>query len=252
MPPGMPGFMNIYYEQTDSTNRIARELALAGEPAGTVVQAGRQSAGRGQYGRTFNSPAGGLYFSLLLHPDLPLEQRSLITLAAGLSCRDVLHERFSLDPLIKWPNDIYLGGKKIAGILCEQVSLHPLPASSAVVVIGIGINVNNRCVDFPVEIQPIVTTLREHLHAEVDINALLALLVARISKNVDLLGTDPATILDQWQRWDYLLKKAVVHTAGEVITQGIGLGISPQGQYRLLDDQGVEHDIIGGQLRPLT
>lgn len=244
--------MNIYYEQTDSTNRIARELALAGRPAGTVVQAGRQSAGRGQYGRTFDSPVGGLYFSLLLHPDLPLERLSLITLAAGLSCRDVLHQCFNLDPLIKWPNDIYLGDKKIAGILCEQVPMNHLHGSLPVVVIGIGLNVNSQLVDFPVEIQPIVTTLREHLHAEVDISALLAQLVATIIKNVDLLGTDPQSMLGQWQQWDYLLSRAVVHTAGTVSRSGIGLGVTPQGQYRVLDDQGREHDIIGGQLRPLT
>ena len=111
--------MILAYDHLDSTNRVARELALEGCTAGTVVLAGSQSSGRGQYGRLFNSPVGGLYFTLVLVPDLPLNALPLITLATGLACRETIQAVTGLEPLIKWPNDLYLDHRKVAGILCE-------------------------------------------------------------------------------------------------------------------------------------
>lgn len=241
--------MIIYYDQIDSTNRIAKELVMEGKPSGTIVRAGMQSAGKGQYGRTFNSPQGGLYFSLLLRPTLDLEHLSLITLATGLACRDVIHSTFNIQPQIKWPNDIYLCNKKLAGILCEKIDPCVAGKIYAAVVIGVGLNVNNTVENFPSEIQPIVTTLFEHLKVQVDLHSLLSLLVEAIVKNVLRLNGNSQLLLEQWQQYDYLYKKNVVYTAGSKVVRGTGLGISSQGYYCIQDDQGVEHSVIGGQLR---
>jgi BirA family biotin operon repressor/biotin-[acetyl-CoA-carboxylase] ligase len=240
--------MVIYYEQIDSTNRVAKELVTEGKASGTIVRAGMQSAGKGQNGRTFNSPAGGLYFSLLLQPNLPLEQLSLVTLATGVACREVLYSIGKLEARIKWPNDIYLNDKKVAGILCENVILES--SETPTVVIGVGLNVNNTVTDFPLEIQSIVTTLFEHLKIEFDLNALLSALVTAIVNNISSLRSDRQGVLARWQRYDYLANKPVVYTAGSVIRRGIGCGITPEGYYRIQDYQGVEHCIVGGQLRP--
>lgn len=240
--------MVIYYEQIDSTNRVAKALVREGSVSGTIVRAGMQSAGKGQNGRTFNSPAGGLYFSLLLQPDLQLEQLPLITLATGVACREVIYSLCKLEARIKWPNDIYLNDKKVAGILCENVILNS--SETPTVVIGVGLNVNSKMADFPPEIQSIVTTLFEQLKTELDLNRLLSSLVTAIIHNVSCLRGDQQGVLDRWQRYDYLADKPVVHTAGSVTTQGIGGGITPKGYYRITDYQGVGHCIVGGQLRP--
>ena len=241
--------MIIYYDQIDSTNRIAKELAKEGKPSGTVVRAGMQSAGKGQYGRTFHSPHGGLYFSLLLKPELDLEHLPLVTLATGLACRDVIQSTFNIQTQIKWPNDIYLYGKKLAGILCEKIDFSSTENALATVVIGAGLNVNNTVDNFPPEFRPIVTTLFDHLKVQVDLTDLLSLLVAAIEKNVMLLRINRQTLLAQWQSHDYLYRKSVVYTAGSQTVSGLGLGLSPQGYYRIMDDQGVEHSVVGGQLR---
>lgn len=241
--------MIIAYQQIDSTNRVAKELAAEGRPSGTVVLAASQSAGRGQYGRSFSSPEGGLYFSLLLEPDIPTEALPLITLVTGLACRNVLCQTFNLHPLIKWPNDMYLGGKKVAGILCENVLLTHLPASQAKVIIGVGLNVNNCKEDFAAEIQPIITTLFEHLHVTVELESLLALLVEAITKNVAMLRYERPRLLTEWQQYDFLLHKRVVHASDATLIHGIGRGITAQGLYRIQEGSGVEHAVIGGQLR---
>ncbi len=237
--------MIIYYERADSTNRLAKELALQGRVAGTVVQAGVQSSGKGQYGRSFSSPAGGLYFSLLLRPDLPAEDLPLITLAAGLACHDALEAAFSLQSRIKWPNDLYLAGKKLAGILCENIFVD----GQALVIAGVGLNANSNIRDFPEELQPIVTTLQEHLRYSVDIETLLVLLVQTIMQYVDLLKTEKGKLLERWRSYDYLKGKKLQYTADALSFFGTGEGISPEGRYCLRDEQGNRHTIIAGQLR---
>jgi BirA family biotin operon repressor/biotin-[acetyl-CoA-carboxylase] ligase len=241
--------MIIYYDQIDSTNRIAKELVKEGKPSGTIVRAGMQSAGKGQYGRTFNSPQGGLYFSLLLRPCLDPEHLPLITLATGLACRDVIHSTFNIQSQIKWPNDIYLYDKKLAGILCENIDFCVAEHTCATVVIGVGLNINNTVADFPLEIQSIVTTLSDHLKVQVDLHSLLSSLVDTIMRNVLLLSEKRQILLEQWQQYDYLYNKSVVYTAGLTSVRGTGLGISSQGYYRICDDQGAEHCVVGGQLR---
>jgi len=173
----------------------------------------------------------------------------LITLATGLACRNVLHQSFNLQPLIKWPNDIYLGGKKTAGILCENLSLPPSPSSRIQVIIGVGINVNNKKEDFAAEIQPIITTLFEHLQRTVELEPLLALLLQAITTNVTRLLDESQSLLDEWQQYDLLFNKPVVHTTEAMTIHGVGKGISPQGLYLIQDEHGVEQRVIGGQLR---
>lgn len=243
--------MIIYFDHIDSTNRIAKELVMEGKPSGTVVRAGVQSAGKGQYGRTFNSPLGGLYFSLILRPNIALEHLSLVTLATGLACRDVIYSTFNLQSQIKWPNDIYLCDKKLAGILCESIDYRAAENSLPTIVIGVGLNINNTNDDYPLDIQPIVTTLFDHLKIQVDLNSLLSVLVDAIMKNITLLVENRQILLEQWQQYDYLLDKSIIYLAGSVTILGTGLGVSSQGYYRIRDDQGTEHCVVGGQLRPI-
>jgi BirA family biotin operon repressor/biotin-[acetyl-CoA-carboxylase] ligase len=242
--------MVLYFDHIDSTNRLARQKALEGAPAGLAIRAGRQSAGRGQYDRSFASPPGGLYFSLLLRPNMAMAQLPLITLAVGVACREVLFDQFKVEAGIKWPNDLYVGERKVAGILCESVLAEAGQNVGPAVVAGVGLNVNSTLEDFPPELRPLATTLFELTGRTADLDTLLKEVVRSIEDKVLLVGKAPDVLLLQWQKHDCLYSKPLVYTAGERSITGIGLGVSPHGQYRFRDADGKEHSIVGGQLRP--
>jgi BirA family biotin operon repressor/biotin-[acetyl-CoA-carboxylase] ligase len=138
--PGPPGtrFSEIrWLAETDSTNRDAADAARDGAAEGLVVVAGHQRAGRGRLGRRWEAPAGrNLLVSVLLRPTMPADQRHLtsavVALAAAEACRSVA----GVDAAIKWPNDLVVGARKLAGVLAEAVGSEPDPA----VVVGIGVN----------------------------------------------------------------------------------------------------------------
>ena len=241
--------MILSYEHIDSTNRVARELALEGCAGGTVVQASSQSSGRGQYGREFSSPPGGLYFTLVLVPDLPVSALPLVTLATGVACRETICAATGLQPLIKWPNDLFLGERKVAGILCESVLL-PGDRQAARVLIGVGVNVNSRVGDFPEEVRPLVTTLREHLAAPLALPELLQRFTESIATRVTMLRDRRSAVLAEWQRYDFLVGREIVCTAGTTVLEGMAVGLDDAGCYRLRDRGGLVHAIVGGQIRP--
>ena len=129
----------IYLENTDSTNVQVKYLAEKGAARGTVVVAESQSAGRGRRGRKWESPAGSnLYFSLLLRENIVPEKASMLTLVMGLAVREAIAQVCGIEPKIKWPNDIVIDGRKIAGILTEMFFEED---KSAYVIIGTGINI---------------------------------------------------------------------------------------------------------------
>ncbi len=133
---------NIYHFKTiDSTNLYAKKLVKKGTPEGTVVIADTQLKGRGRKERSWSSPPGGLWFSVILYPDVHPEQAMLITMTAAVSIAQAVKKVTYLDPEIKWPNDIIIKNKKLCGILTELESEMDLIKYA---VIGIGINVNNK------------------------------------------------------------------------------------------------------------
>lgn len=126
----------VRFETVTSTSDVAREMAENGEPEGTVVVAARQTAGRGRLGRKWVSRAGeGLWASVILRPAISLERAALLTMAMALSIRRVLEQGFGLPAAVKWPNDVLIRGRKVAGILAEAGQTPP-----HVVILGFGVN----------------------------------------------------------------------------------------------------------------
>jgi BirA family biotin operon repressor/biotin-[acetyl-CoA-carboxylase] ligase len=122
------------FEELDSTNRYLLDQARAGAPEGLVAVADHQTAGRGRLGRRWEAPAGaGLLVSVLLRPSLPIEELHLCTVAVALAARSACTEAAGVEPGLKWPNDLIVGERKVAGILAE--------AREGAVVVGIGVNV---------------------------------------------------------------------------------------------------------------
>lgn len=167
-------------DEVDSTNRAAKELASKGAPHGTVVIADMQTMGRGRLGRSFVSPAGtGIYMSVVARPELPVELTPMMTTAAAVAVSEAVEMLSGQDTHIKWVNDVYIGGKKICGILTEA-SLGLETRSLDYAVIGIGINVRSVKGQFDAELSNIATSIEDAAGAAVDRNRLCAEVMNRL------------------------------------------------------------------------
>lgn len=143
------------FDEIDSTNTKAKELAEQGYPSGTLIVADRQIAGRGRRGRSWDSPAGiGIFMTLLLKPDINPNNASMLTLVAALATAQAISDVTGAEAKIKWPNDIVINGKKVCGILTEMSAQFDYINH---IVIGIGINVHNE--SFPEEIRETASSL---------------------------------------------------------------------------------------------
>jgi len=149
-----------------STNTVVRELASGGEHEGYVLVAGEQTAGKGRQGRVFYSPPRhGVYFSLLLRPGHKANDASLITSAAAVATAKAIEEVIGVSVGIKWVNDLFVGGKKVCGILTEAVfDMESGLVESAV--LGIGINITRQESGFPEEIKDVAATLTDRVEGE--------------------------------------------------------------------------------------
>lgn len=148
----------------DSTQDYGRKVANAGAPEGTVVVALEQKAGKGRMRRTWSSPRGGLWFTLLLRPSVPMSELYKLTLLFGVSVARAL-DSYGLKPYLKWPNDILVDGKKICGILLE---ISGEPDRVDYVLVGIGLNVNFSSRDLPDDIHSSSTSIYDALNRRVD------------------------------------------------------------------------------------
>ena len=180
-PTGVVGREILYFDEIDSTNTYAKQMAQTGAPDGTAVIAGRQSAGRGRLSRSFQSPADkGLYLTVLLRPHLPPERLLPVTSLAGVALCGAVERLCGIRPGLKWPNDPVLNGKKLCGILTELTGGGDL-------VLGIGVNVTQTPADFSPEVAEIATSLLMELGRPVSRAALAAALLEELDRMYQVL-----------------------------------------------------------------
>ncbi|MGB0572008.1 MAG: biotin--[acetyl-CoA-carboxylase] ligase [Alphaproteobacteria bacterium] len=141
-PDVPPGCQLIVRDSVGSTSEDAKQLAAEGAPGLTVVWAQEQTAGRGRHGRSWNSPRGNLYLSILLRPECAIADAPQIGFAVGAAMARAIREAAGADVALKWPNDLLLGGDKISGILLESAAC--ADGGLDWVVAGIGVNVDSR------------------------------------------------------------------------------------------------------------
>ena len=170
----------LWHEEAGSTNDIAMAAAASGAPEGLIVAANAQSSGRGRHGRTWASPPGaGLYVSVVLHPRH--RTQPLLTIAAGTAVADGIEAATGLVASLKWPNDVYIGARKLSGILAEAGP----SAQGDHVVLGFGINV--RPASLPPEVAVRATSIEGELGRSVDRGLLLAECLASLARRYDTL-----------------------------------------------------------------
>lgn len=171
----------VCLDTVDSTNDEVKRRALAGAQAGLVVTAERQTAGKGRRGRGFQSLAGkGLYLSVLLKPEVALDQVSQLTAWTAVAVCRAIESVCGVKPQIKWPNDILVEGKKLCGILTEM-GVEAETGALGYVVVGMGTNVSQTREDFGPELEDIATSLRL-LGGEVTRRELALALIAQLDK----------------------------------------------------------------------
>jgi BirA family biotin operon repressor/biotin-[acetyl-CoA-carboxylase] ligase len=232
----------VLLDVTDSTNRVAMEMAESGAPHGTVVVADAQTAGRGRMGRRWLSPAGkNLYVSLLLRPSVPTVEAPTLALVAGVALADAV-EAVGVPATLKWPNDLYCGGRKAAGILAEMASD---PDGVRHVVIGVGLNVNVEEADFPPGLRGTATSLRicaGRAFRRVDL--LARLLDAFGARYAEFLGGGFASLRDGWDRRDFLRGRRVLLRRQGGEGWGTADGLDTAGALRFLPDGGNAIELV--------
>ncbi len=212
-----------FYEEIDSTNRLAKELAAEGTAEGTVILADRQTAGRGRLGKSFHSPAGGLYLSVILRPKLPLSDMMAVTACAASAVHAALAD-LGIITKIKWVNDLFLNDRKICGILCEG-GFHPQNGSMEFLVIGIGLNLRPDAA-LPAELTDIVTDIRTETGQDLSRNAVAASILTHL--NVFMDGITERSFLPVYTMHSYTIGKQVIVSrtlSGKVSHETLGLAV---------------------------
>jgi BirA family transcriptional regulator, biotin operon repressor / biotin---[acetyl-CoA-carboxylase] ligase len=223
-PLGSP---RLHLAVIDSTNTRARELAAAGAPHGTLVTAGEQRAGRGRQGRTWSAPPGRALLCSLVLRDPP----RLLPLLAGVAVAEVA-EGLGARAQVKWPNDVLIDGRKVAGILVEG------RPQERWAVLGIGLNVALRAGDFPPELRETATTLgRDPSAVEQTLVMLLGLLERWLEQS-------PAVVLDAVRRRDALRGRRITWSAGE----GIADGLDEEGRLVIVAGDGRRLTLDAGEV----
>lgn len=231
----------IFLPECGSTNDEGRTLAIKGAPDLSVVLTERQTAGRGRRGQPWACPPGeGLAFSLILRPQEPAALWSRLALAAGLALAETL-ESFGVSAELKWPNDVWVGGKKICGILVE--------ADSRFVVVGVGLNVNVS--EFPADLAHPATSLALELGEKVSREEVLVSCLQRLQLRLDQIGAGFGDLLDDWSTRCVLTGHDVRLDAGGEVKTGRVEGLSKLGELLLRTSDGVEKVLQANEIRLL-
>ncbi|HET7007928.1 MAG TPA: biotin--[acetyl-CoA-carboxylase] ligase [Candidatus Binatia bacterium] len=239
-----------YFREIGSTNSHARELAEAGAAEGTVVVAESQSHGRGRLGRRWESPPfKNLYLSIVLRPNLSPAHAAQITLVAAVALADAVEFYIPGQTAIKWPNDILVGGKKLAGILteasCDAELLH-------YVILGVGINLNFASGDMPDGIRRRATSLLEVTGKPIRRESFLQRLLQGIERCYgELEQTGFAAVATRWEDYFAWRGRRVRVELLDQVTVGTARGIDRDGALLLVDESGNEQRILAGDVIPL-
>ncbi len=219
-----------------STNDAVFERAAAGAAPGLAIAADAQSAGRGRRGRTFDSRAGlGLWTSVLLRPPADPANAPRLSLIVALAAARAIDAECGTKSLLKWPNDVRAGGRKVAGILVEARTA----GSSPIVVAGIGINVHHRPEDFPPDLRGAAGSLRAVARRAVDRSALAARLFAELEAALDAEDRGAVDLVREFRERDaFDGREVVVHTEAAAPIAGIAAGIEEDGRLRVRLEDG--------------
>ena len=235
------------FEQTTSTNDIVEKLARDGVKEGVVVFAESQTKGRGRLGRKWISPARrGLWFSILLRPDLRPQETTQLTVVSATALRRAIESETGLKPEIKWPNDILIGGKKVAGILTE---LSAELDKVRYIILGIGIDVNLDVNEFPADLKKTATSLKIETGETVSRAELATTTLRELDFDYARIGGGKfQAVADEWESGCATIGKNVTVHIGDRKIRGRAESLDDDGALLIRTEHGHLERITGGDV----
>lgn len=224
----------IVLDETDSTNNYAKRISDA-QKNDVLIIAKKQTAGRGRTGRSFFSPEGGIYMSLLLHPDSEPLKAEKITIMAAVATARALEEVFAVKPFIKWVNDIYIGGKKVCGILTEGV-FDPESGKFRYAVLGVGVNLSFPKGGFPEEIKDVAGAVCDKAS-----DGQKNLFVERFLSGFYDIYQNGSEYMNEYKRRSNILGKNIEYIKDGETKHGLAVDITDGGELAVKDEKEVSY-----------
>jgi len=226
----------LHVGQVTSTQDTARAHAESGAGVGTVIVADTQSEGRGRQGRGWDSPPGGLYMTALLEAG---SHANLLPLVVGVAVAETMRDGFGVDAVLKWPNDVLIGGRKVGGVL---VDADWSGDRRGIILLGVGVNLNNAIPESLDE----ATSLSEETGEEIDVDAFLESLLERLDELLPTLEDDPREALARWEGLSETLgRRIIIKDSSGNILEGVAESIDYDGAL-ILDCGGRSVRVLSG------
>ena len=214
----------VHIDKVTSTNSYARKILMDKIPEGTVILADIQTKGKGRKGRYWHSPEGGLWFSVILYPNIPPDEVMKITMTASISIAQILEQTVKIDPRIKWPNDILINGKKICGILTE---VDAKENKINYCIVGIGLNTNNKLNE---ELKDIAISIKELTDQKISNKDLLQKILKNFNINyTKLQDSNFKDIQKIWNNYAQIVGKKIQVIDDDKELTGIVTGVNDNG-----------------------
>ena len=245
---GLSLFANniIYHKTINSTNTLAKELAAHGAPEGTLILAEEQTAGRGRLGRTWISPAFvNLYFSIVLRPCIQADRAFVFTMVLALAASDAVKGESGIRPMIKWPNDLYVGRKKLGGILTE---FSVREKAVEYVILGLGLNVNWNPQEGESILYPATSIFSETGIRTSRNDLLIEILRLYESYYSRTLAGQIDDIYKRWNELSLIKGRDVEIHSGQEVVHGNVRKIDQNGALVIINDDGQEERILSGDV----
>lgn len=235
-----------YYESTPSTNSVGRQLAGEGEAAdlhGMVIVAEEQTGGTGRLGRSWVSPAGGVWITIVLKPEIPIDHVFMVTMAGSVAVARAIRKEYDLGALIKWPNDIYIGDRKVGGLLLE---LFAEADQIHYCLLGIGVDVNISPGEL-LGVKRAVTSISAEMGHDVDRAAFLARLLREFESRYLLVESGEYEALTrEWKSFSSTLGNRVTINTMKATFEGEAIDIDEFGALIIRKDNGKIERVIAG------
>ncbi len=247
MKSSIIGSQMRFFNSIPSTTWFAKDLAEQGDVKnlhGMVVVAKEQTGGVGRMGRTWVSPDGGIWVTIILHPDIPLDHLFMLTVAGADAVARVIHKMYDIGALIKWPNDIIIGDKKVGGILLEAGT-----EGSKVnyCLVGIGVDANINLDDLSGAFNSTITSISSEIGHDVDRAALLAAILKAFENRYDMITKgEYNTILREWKSFSSTIGRRVRITTPRSNFEGEAIDIDNYGALIVKRDNGKIEKVIAG------
>lgn len=241
-----------YFRNTPSTTWVAKDLCSKEDAEnfnGTILIAEEQTGGVGRLGRAWFSPSGGIWLTIILKPSIPIDKLFFVTMAASIAVARTIRRMYDIGALIKWPNDIYIGDKKVSGILLE------LAAEADQIhycLLGIGIDANIKTEDLQSSMQTPITSLNIELGHDIDRAAFLATMLGELERRYKLIEEgEYKAISREWKSLSLTLEKRVRITTPRRTFEGEAIDLDEYGALIIKKDNGKVERILSGDCTPI-